>query len=341
MIVKAFTVGVGSVVSWMALSVGAQEPPRSDSTTRRDESATSSVEFVDLDWLDGDRDRHVLSRIYYPATGSQPLPVIVMSHGLGGSRVGYSYLGRHWADRGYVVVHVQHKGSDTAVWQNAGSPMITMREAAQDIQNAIQRPRDVSFALDRLADLNRDEGPLRGRLDLARIGVAGHSMGAQTALLVAGQVLVTPDGQDLTFTDRRVKAIVAMSSPVRRKPDQPDAFEKIYGAIRVPCLHFTGTRDESPIGLTAAKDRRVPFDHIHSADQYLVIFQDADHMVFADRRRSRHTHNVDAIHDLVCQSTTAFWNAYLQDNPQAAAWLADGGLKTALGTSGTLEIKPK
>jgi predicted dienelactone hydrolase len=322
------------------LSAGAQEPSRSDSTDR-DGSASSSVEFLDLDWVDSARDRHVLARIYYPATGSQPLPVIIMSHGLGGSRVGYSYLGRYWADRGYVVVHVQHKGSDTAVWQSAGSPMIAMREAAQDIQNAIVRPRDVSFAIDRLAELSQTEGPLLARLDRRRIGVAGHSMGAQTALLLAGQVLVTPDGQELTFFDSRVKAVVAMSPPVRRSNEQSEAFDKIYGAIRVPCLHFTGTRDESPVGLTAAKDRRVPFDHIHLADQYLVIFQDADHMVFADRRRSRHTHNVEAIHDLVCQSTTAFWNAYLRDDVQAATWLADGGLKNALETTGTLEVKGK
>lgn len=325
----------------MALSAAGAQLPQREAGAGSDASAAASVQFVDLEWLDRGRDRQVLARIYYPLTGSQPLPVIIVSHGLGGSRVGYAYLGRHWADQGYAVVHVQHKGSDTAVWQNAASPMTSMREAAQDIQNTIHRPRDVSFAIDRLADLNRSEGPLRGRLDLQRIGVAGHSMGAQTALLVAGQMLVTPDGQEMKFTDARVKAIVAMSPPVRRNKDQPDAFDKIYGSIRVPCFHFTGTRDESPIGLTVAKDRRVPFDHVRLADQYLVVFHNGDHMVFADRRRSRHSHNVEAVHDLVCQVTTAFWNAYLQDNLQAAAWLTDGGLKTALGANGSLEIKAK
>ena len=339
MIARVLAVGVMGVVSWIALSAKAQELPAG---AGREGQVASSVEFQDVDWLDSSRDRHVLARIYYPARGSEPLPVILVSHGLGGSRVGYAYLGRYWADRGYVAVHLQHKGSDTAVWQGAASPMVSMREAAQDIQNMIQRPRDVSFAIDRLREVNQSEGPLRGRLDLGRIGVAGHSMGAQTALLIAGQVLPLPDGRELTFTDARVKAIVAMSPPVRRSKDHPELFEKIYGSIRVPCLHFTGTRDESPIGLTAARDRRVPFDHIRQADQYLVIFQDGDHMVFADRRRSHHSHsNVEAVHELVCQATTAFWNGYLQDNPQATAWLADGGLKAALGTSGVLEVKPK
>jgi predicted dienelactone hydrolase len=51
-----------------------------------------------------------------PATGPGPFPVIVFSHGLGGSREGYKYLGRHWASYGYVAVHVEHLGSDTAAF---------------------------------------------------------------------------------------------------------------------------------------------------------------------------------------------------------------------------------
>jgi len=337
---RLFALGAVGMLSWLAMSAGAQETPRR-AAPARDAPAASSVEQLDLDWLDRNRDRHVLVRIHYPATGSEPLPVILVSHGLGGSRMGYSYLGRYWADQGYIAVHLQHKGSDSAVWRNASSPMIAMREAAQDVQNMIQRPRDVSFAIDRLAELNRSEGPLRGRLDMERIGVAGHSMGAQTALLIAGQVFVLPTGRELTFADARVKAAVVMSPPVRQGDHASELFDKIYGSIRIPCFHFTGTRDESPIGLTASKDRRVPFDHIRQVDQYLVIFEDGDHMIFADRRRSHYRHDVKMLHDLICQSTTAFWKAYLQGSPQAAAWLAEGGLKTALGANGTLEIKTK
>ena len=39
-------------------------------------------------------------------------PVVLFSHGLGGSREGYGYLGSYWAAHGYVAVHLQHIGSD-------------------------------------------------------------------------------------------------------------------------------------------------------------------------------------------------------------------------------------
>ena len=88
------------------------------------------------EWKDTTRDRELPVKIYYPQGGAGPLPVIIVSHGLGGSRDGYEYLGRHWASYGYVSVHVQHKGSDTSVWQGKEKPMEAMRAAIRDIKNS-------------------------------------------------------------------------------------------------------------------------------------------------------------------------------------------------------------
>ena len=46
------------------------------------------------------------------------MPIILFSHGLGGSRHGSEYLERWWTARGYVTVFLQHPGSDDAVWRN-------------------------------------------------------------------------------------------------------------------------------------------------------------------------------------------------------------------------------
>lgn len=161
----------------------------------------AEVEMLDLDWKDDKRDRDVPVRLYVPK-GAGPFPVIVFSHGLGGSRQGYAYLGRHWASHGYVCVHIQHKGSDDAVWKGSKQPMADMRKAARDPANIVNRPLDVRFTIDQLVKLNK-EGKLKGRLDLEKIGMAGHSFGDYTTLAASGQVFTTPQGKSVSLSEPR------------------------------------------------------------------------------------------------------------------------------------------
>ena len=173
----------------------------------------SQVEVAKYEWTDEARHREVPVNIYYPASGGRH-PIIIMSHGLGGSRDGYEYLGRHWASHGYVSVHVQHKGSDDAVWKEV--PIATaesMQKSAAQLVNALNRPKDVSFVIDRLEQLDRDDGPLHGRLDMTRIGMAGHSFGGYTTMAIAGQTAPGLLGKTFTLADRRVRAAVPMSAP--------------------------------------------------------------------------------------------------------------------------------
>lgn len=298
------------------------------------DAGPQKVETAVYDWVDGARNRTVPVRVYYPASGDGPLPLIVFSHGLGGSRDGYEYLGRHWAGHGYVSVHLQHKGSDAEVWRGKANPMESMREAVLDVRNALDRPLDVHFAVDQVLRLNHEEGPLKGRIDFDRLGIAGHSFGAHTALAVAG---LTTGGGEPRLADPRFKAAIAMSAPAPVRRDRLDA---PYARIRIPCLHMTGTEDSSPIGDTRPEDRRIPFDHIRAADQYLVTFAGGDHMVFSGRRwRGGDAAKDPLFHDLIRQSTTAFWDAYLKDDPAARAWLAGGGFSAVLGKDGVFEKK--
>jgi predicted dienelactone hydrolase len=207
------------------------------------------VEVFRYDWHDAKRDREVPVKIYFPKTSDGPFPVIIFSHGLGGTREGYEYLGQHWASHGYVSVHLQHPGSDDSVWRGAAAAdkMGAMRRAAADPRNAINRPQDVSFAIDQLAKLNRESSPFHQKLDLDRVGAAGHSFGAYTTLAVAGQSFLPGGGKGTSLADPRVKAAIPMSAPVsanRRRLDE------VYAKIKISCLHMTGTKDFSPIGDT-------------------------------------------------------------------------------------------
>lgn len=293
--------------------------------------AAPEVGVLREDWQDVSRARVIPVKIYYPendAHGKPPWPVIIFSHGLGGTRENYGYLGEYWAAHGYVSVHLQHAGSDAAVIKDAATPLRDLRQAAMTPQNIVNRPLDVKFAIDRLTALNADPAfPLHGHLDLEKIGVAGHSFGAFTTMAIAGQSFL--GGRDTApFRDLRVKAGLAMSTPIAGVGADRDA---LYTPIRIPIFHMTGTKDDSPIGETKAEQRRLPFDHTKHAPAYLVTFADGGHLIFADRESDA------AIHSAICKASTAFWDAWLKGDAAAREWLEGGSFASELGGLGQFE----
>lgn len=294
------------------------------------------VDTVLLDWRDEARDRPVPVKIYIPAQSTGACPVIVFSHGLGGTRDGYAYLGAFWASNGYVSVHPQHPKSDASVWKGKGRPLEAMRDAIQDPVEFINRPKDVAFVLDQLAAMNRSgTNRLAGRLDLTHVGVGGHSFGAFTALASAGRVFDRAGGR-IDLRDPRIRACVALSSPARGTSEE----RRSYAEFRVPCLHMTGTEDVSPITDTTPALRRVPYDSIRAPGQILVILKGGDHMVFAGAPRRRPERASDRrFEEIVRQATLAFWNAYLRDDADAARWLSGAGLTSLVGRDATIERK--
>lgn len=295
------------------------------------------VATMSVEWKDAKRERNVPAKIYYPETGKGPFAVVVFSHGLGGSREGYSYLGQHWASHGYVCVHLQHEGSDDVVWRGKKNAGEQMQRAGKDPKNAINRPLDVSFAIDQLTAIQTDkDNPLNGRLDLNQIGMVGHSFGAMTTLMIAGEAATKAGGGKL-LSDPRVKAGIPMSSPV---PKRQKEYDDIFGNIQIPCLHMTGTLDESSVSETKADDRRIPYDHITKADQYLVTFVGGDHSIFTGQtRRGPRSQKNATFHDLIRMSTTAFWDTYLKEDKAAKEWLQGGGMKAAMGGDAKVEQK--
>jgi predicted dienelactone hydrolase len=295
-----------------------------------------AVEVVRYEWHDEKRDRKVPVKIYYPGTGEGPFPVIMFSHGLGGTRETYEYLGRHWASHGYVSIHVQHIGSDDSVWKGGpGGFMSRMQQSATSLANITNRPLDISFAIDQAEKLNAGDSPLAHRLDLKHIGMAGHSFGAYTTMAIIGEIFKTPRGE-VTFRDPRASAAIAMSTPV---PDRDAREEALFGSIRIPCLHMTGTLDKSPIGDTSPEQRRAPYDHIHLADQYLIIFEGGDHMIFSGRLQFFWGNRDEKFQKLVRATSLEFWDAYLKRDSAAKNWLNDGTCKEYLGKKAVYERK--
>lgn len=319
------------------------------------------VTTVDLDWHDERRNRDVPVRIWYPQNMEGALPVVVFSHGLGGTRKGYGYLGRFLAQNGFIVILPQHIHSDDSVWRDKSNPMQSMKAAARDISEILARPEDISYVIDQAEKLNAEDPTFKGHLDLTRIAVGGHSFGAYTSLAASGRLLISPrDGNVVDLGDRRVKACIALSPPSGTR----ETAAASYAGIKVPCLHMTGTLDSSPIGGDKPEDRRIPYDSITVPDQYLITLNGGDHMVFSGRRAEGQAQpnslrakiakrmreqdgsgqNGDPAKDptfqrLIENAILGFLRAHLDGSDAAKEWLKDGGLAEELGSDATLEQK--
>ena len=249
-------------------------------------AAVDSISVQDFDWQDAGRQRAVPVRLYLPpaatdatdaTAASKPVPLIVFSHGLGGSRNGYQYLGRFWASHGYASLHVQHIGSDNQLWRgNPFSLTLRMKNAAQDSE-AMARAKDMSFALTELLA----QPSLAGQVDASRIVAAGHSYGANTVMLLAGAA-VPRKGEVLNLRDPRIVAAMLLSAPPFYGYSNPALILK---GITLPTLHITATADDILVpGYGSGVDDRVNvFNAMGDPRKTLVVFAGGSHSIFTDR----------------------------------------------------------
>ena len=274
---------------------------------------------------DAKRNREIPVWAYLPAaTNAQP--VVLFSHGLGGSRENNPYLGRHWAARGYVAVFVQHSGSDSAVWKDKpfAERMAAMKDAA-GVKNFGLRVKDIPAVLDQLARWNALGGhALAGRLDLRHVGMSGHSFGAVTTQAVSGQKV--PFGL-ADFTDSRIQAAIAFSPSTPRRGDAKRAF----GEVKIPWLLMTGTKDVSPIGEVDVASRLGVFPALPPGGKYELVLEGAEHSAFSDRpfpgdKEKRNPNH----HRAILALSTAFWDTYLRGDPAAKEWLDGEGPSSVL-----------
>jgi predicted dienelactone hydrolase len=279
----------------------------------------------DLTVPDPARNRTIALRIAHSAR-RQRMPVILFSHGLGGNRHGPAYLERRWRARGYVTVFLQHPGSDDAVWREAAPAerRAALRAAATPAQ-LLHRMQDVVAVLDALARWQAagEHRPLGERMDLARIGMSGHSFGALTTQAVAGQqVSAALPG---TWPDPRLKAALILSPGAPARMPAAEAF----GQVAIPWMLMTGTHDGSPIG--PPPNRLGVFPALPPGRKYELVLDQAEHSAFADTALPGESLARDPNHHrAILALGTAFWDSTLKADPHAQAWLDGPGPATVL-----------
>lgn len=330
------------LMAWVAVgvsivSLGAAPPVEA---ARWDEPGPHDVAIVMDTWHDAARDRDVPVKLYLPeeAGAVDPGPLVLFSHGLGGSRDAATYLGEHWASHGYVVVAMQHAGSDTALWRDVPphERMQALRRATRSAGPALARMGDVRFVLDEVERRQAEgHGVLAGRVDLDRVAMSGHSFGAWTTLAVGGQAFVRRNGSTVRRVEPRIDALLPLSPPAPKAGVDPAV---TYGRITLPILMMTGSLDDSPLTGATAAGRAKVFEHLNGAvgggAAYMLFLEGGDHAVLGGSTRWRQGGGADGDPDLdplfhraIRGAATAFLDAHLRADPGAEAWLGRGGVE--------------
>ena len=293
--------------------------------------AQTPASVADELWPDPARNRTVPVKIRWPDfsgtagafTGARP--VVIFSHGLGGTTEGGTVWGEAWAAAGLVVLHVQHPGSDLAAVRAAASSFQDQK-GLQSVANAEQflaRMLDVVAVLD---ELGRRQAAGTGRWALVRptqVGMSGHSFGAQTMLGMAGQRFPGYGGLD----EPRLAAFAAFSPAVPLQMLARRSFEPILR----PVLSITGTLDSDVVGVGNTPERRFQVygalpNGVGMGRKAHLVLQDADHMTFAGQTgraaeivpRTQGTRDLQAAHHaLVARITTDWWLATLAQDAAA------------------------
>ncbi len=235
---------------------------------------------------DEGRDRHIRYELFYPAAagartddethtwvftrtvardadleaGPPRRPLVLLSHGHGGTRFDLAWLAETLVDQGYLVASVEHPKMNYYE-----SPTI---EALQ----VWNRPQDLTAVLDHLAD----DAAWSSRIDWARIGAAGHSVGGYTVLAAAGarynfhnarrgcarhvddptcQAVKGFDFSQIDYThsrddysDPRIRAVIAFAPAVGEAADPPSA-----RSVAIPVMVVGSVRDKLALYETHAQ----------------------------------------------------------------------------------------
>jgi len=287
----------------------------------------SVSDIEDLVLHDAHRNKDLHVRIFYP-NDSGKYPVIVFSHGAGGSQNCCEALTHHWATYGYITIQPTH--DDSAVQRrNAGEENIRFMQAVRDaLKKPVlweSRPRDISYLLDALPALEKRIPGLAGKIDPDRIGVSGHSMGSYAAEAIAGAIVDLPGHPGTNFADPRVKAVLCLSP---QGPGQFGLNDHSFDQISLPYMGMTGSLDSlGPVASPAW--HKTPFDRSQPGDKYHLFIEGANHMSFitAQTLLPARAAQAEAILGYTNSASLAFWDAYLKGNAGAKQYLQSDALE--------------
>ena len=154
-----------------------------------------------------------------PSARPLMFPIILFSPGAESIPALYSSFCEELASHGYIVAALDHPYDDAVVLladgrvvEGSRMPSDGQAVLSYERQRVTVRAQDAVFALNQLTRVERGEiqSPFKGRLDLARTGIFGHSIGGVTAV-------------EACMIDERLRACANLDGVVYAMPAYPRA----------------------------------------------------------------------------------------------------------------------
>lgn len=184
-------------------------------------------------------------RVSIPMSGDA-LAIVIFSHGNGQSLYAYAPLVNYWASHGFAVIQPTH----------LDSRMLAMpADDPRRPQFWRFREEDLLRVLDGLDEIETAAPVLRGRFDRARIAVAGHSWGGQSASTLLGATHPDPNsGKRVNRKDARVRAGVLLAVPGAGGSDLSEFASRTFpfmhpefSTMTTPTLVIAGDADQGAL----------------------------------------------------------------------------------------------
>ena len=206
-------------------------------------------------------------------------PLVVFLPGLGDTAESSLAWRKAWAEAGYAVLAVQPASEGSAVWKSEQARLGDFSAIARSHFAAASLAHRAQLLDGVFAELSRRASSASlAHVDASRIAVAGFDLGAQTAMIVAGQRV---DGVSATRWPSSVKSVIALS-PYADFSGMGLAAD--FGDIRMPVLGVTSAEDTDAYGLvTSASVRRAPFQYMPPGHKYLLVLAGAPHSLISGR----------------------------------------------------------
>ena len=219
-----------------------------------------------------------------PYQAARPYPLLVFSHGFGGSGLSAVFLNEQLAARGWIVAAPDHRDRYSAIRIRTGLNKDLDRQGflleAEKITNADADHRDeylyrideLKFVLDEMLR----SGQFGKRIDKERIAVGGHSFGGFTALGLCGTIEERRDD--------RIKAVLLYSTGAGGYLFQ----ENELARVKVPSLYFFGELEKGQKRGRATMEELS--DKVYrnvASPKYLLVLKGGNHFSFNNRFNDR------------------------------------------------------